>query len=71
MWQAVAIGGLIFGSIAAAMAFLITYEEYSHHYGSRAEVCKQALQMAGATLAFFLLLSLAVGGVFTVAGRIR
>ena len=40
------------------MAFLITYEEYVHHYPSKREVWKKALEAAGFTFVFFLALGL-------------
>lgn len=40
------------------MAFLITYEEYVHHYHNKREVLKKALEAAGFTLVFFLALGL-------------
>ncbi|MBI4492836.1 MAG: hypothetical protein HY690_08605 [Chloroflexi bacterium] len=61
MWQLSLVIGLAFSPIAAAMAFLITYEEWSHHQLPRAEVLKRSCQMAGVTLLFFLLVSLAIG----------
>ena len=53
--------GAIFSPLAAAMAFLITYEEYSHHGLSRAQLIRQSLGAAAVTLAFFLLVIAAVG----------
>jgi purine-cytosine permease-like protein len=44
--------------LAAIMAFLITYEEYVHHYPNKTEVLKTALKAAGFTLVFFLALGL-------------
>ena len=53
--------GIIFGPLAAAMAFVITYEEWSHHGLPRPELIKRSLQMAIVTLGFFVVLSVAVG----------
>lgn len=47
----IAIGG-IFGFLAALMAYLITYNEYMHHYQSSREPRKLASQAAIFT--FFL-----------------
>jgi uncharacterized BrkB/YihY/UPF0761 family membrane protein len=42
--------------LAAVMAFLITYEEYKHHYADKRKIWKTALQSAVFTLVVFLLL---------------
>jgi tetrahydromethanopterin S-methyltransferase subunit C len=52
--------GLIFSPIAAAMAFLITYEEYSHHYTDKKKSLKVAFEAAIFTLIIFGILSLLV-----------
>jgi len=49
---------LFFSPIAALMAFLITYGEFSHHYADRGRVFREALQMAVFALVVFLLLGL-------------
>ena len=53
--------GLMFSPIAAVMAFLITYDEYRHHYPDRAPALRHATSMALFTLIAFLLLSLLAG----------
>ncbi len=53
--------GAIFGPIAGAMAFLITYEEYGRHYLARREAVGRSLAMALVTLAFFFVLFALVG----------
>jgi len=50
--------GLFFGLIGAIMAFLITYEEYSHHYADKRKSFKHAIQTAIFTFAVFLVLTL-------------
>ena len=52
--------GLIFSPIAAAMAFLITYEEYSHHYTDKKKSLKVAFEAAIFTLIIFGILPLLV-----------
>lgn len=52
--------GLILCPIAAAMAFLITYEEYSHHYMDKKQPLKFALEAAIFTFILFAILSLLV-----------
>jgi hypothetical protein len=49
---------VILSLLGATMAFLITYEEYVHHYPSKREVLRKALEAAGFTLVFFLALGL-------------
>jgi uncharacterized protein YqhQ len=51
--------GLIFSPIAAAMAFLITYEEYSHHTDKKKSL-KAAFEAAIFTLIIFGILSLVI-----------
>ena len=51
---------LVFSPIAALMAFLITYGEFSHHYPDRRPVFREALRTAVFTLTVFLLLGLIV-----------
>ncbi len=50
--------GAVFGVIAAIMAFLIIYNEYSKHRLSRPRLWKEAL--GGSTVAFFVILSLSM-----------
>jgi len=42
--------GLILSPVAAAMAFLITYEEYSHHFTDKRKPLKFAFEAAIFTL---------------------
>jgi len=48
----------IFSPLAAIMAFLITYEEYLHHYSDKRKALKTSLEAAFFTLIFFLVLGL-------------
>jgi len=52
--------GALFSSIAAIMAYLITYSEYRHHYTENRLVIKNSLISAFITLSVFLVLSLLV-----------
>jgi len=52
---------LVFSPLAAAMAFLISYSEYRHHYPDSRRPRQLAARTAAATMLFFLALSLAVG----------
>ena len=55
--------GAIFSLLASIMAFLISYNEYQHHYPSSKLPLRMSLSTAVFTFIFFLLLSI-VGGVF-------
>lgn len=57
--------GVIFGLLAALMAYLITYNEWLHHYPSKKEPRKIALEAAVFTFIIFLVLSLFIGFIFT------
>jgi len=58
--------GLVFSPIAATMAFLITYGEYSHHYSDRKMPLKLAMEAAIMTFVLFLAISSLVGLVFRI-----
>ncbi len=51
----------IFGPIAGVMAYLITYQEYSHHFLDRREIIGRSLVTALVTVAFFVVLFALVG----------
>ena len=53
--------GLTLSPIAAAMAFLITYEEYSHHYADKKRPLQFAFEAAVYTFIIFGILSLLMG----------
>ena len=53
--------GAIFGPIAGAMAYLTTYEEYSHHHLARRDLIGRSLTTGLVTLVFFLVLFTLVG----------
>ena len=53
--------GLIFGSLGALMAYLITYKEWMHHYQSPKIPRRMALETAVFTFVFFLVVCLIVG----------
>jgi hypothetical protein len=52
--------GAIFSPIAASMAFLITYEEYSHHYPDGRKPLQLSIQAAAFTLIVLLGLSVLI-----------
>jgi cytochrome bd-type quinol oxidase subunit 2 len=53
--------GVIFGSLAALCAYLITYKEWEHHYSDRKIPRRMALETAIFTLLFFLAIMVVVG----------
>ena len=53
--------GIVFGFIAALMAFVITWHEYEKHKFTGKRLFRQAFQAAIFTFIVFLLLSLLVG----------
>ena len=56
----IVIGG-IFSFIASLMSYLITYDEYAHHYKTAKEPRKLALQAAAFTFALFFALTVGAG----------
>lgn len=57
--------GVVFGFLASLMAYLITYNEWVHHYPTKKEPRKIALEAAIFTFIFFFLISLIAGYLFT------
>lgn len=53
--------GLLFGPIAACMAFVITFGEYRKHFPDGPTAMLQSLQAAFVTLAFFVALACLLG----------
>jgi len=53
--------GLMFSPLAALMAFVITYEEYTHHYPDKRKPLRLAAQAAAVTFVVFLALSAFIG----------
>ena len=58
MTLAIFLISLPFALLAGIMAFIITYEEYSHHQLGARTVAKHALRTGVVALAFFVLLAL-------------
>jgi heme/copper-type cytochrome/quinol oxidase subunit 2 len=54
------IGGF-FGFLAALMAYLITYNEWMHHYSTKKEPRKMALEIAVFTFVFFIAIAIIAG----------
>lgn len=53
--------GAIFSPLAGAMAFLITYEEYKHHYIDKKEPIRASLRASAFAFLVFMLISLLIG----------
>jgi len=49
---------LLFSLIGSVMAFLITYEEYAHHYTDKKRPFQHAMQTAIFTFVVFLVLTI-------------
>ena len=49
---------VIFSTMAAVMAYLITYQEYRHHYLDKRDTKKAALRTGGFTFFLFLFLGM-------------
>jgi hypothetical protein len=67
MWQIFALLGCVFAPLAAAMAFLITYDEWSKHLLPRRVVMGRSLHAAAVTLVVFLVGSVVVGELLLAA----
>jgi hypothetical protein len=52
---------VIFAPIAAAMAYLITYEEYRHHFPERGRAVREGMVAALLALVVFLALGALAG----------
>jgi hypothetical protein len=58
--------GVIFGVLAAMMAFIITFGEYTHHYPDARTPRRLAMEAALVTFVFFLLMAMLAGVFFSV-----
>jgi hypothetical protein len=56
-----AVVGLVFGVLAAACAFVISYGEYKRNWSFHGSASRMALRSALVTFAFFFLAAIAVG----------
>jgi H+/Cl- antiporter ClcA len=54
------IGG-VFGFLGALMTYLITYNEWAHHYSTKKEPRKMALEAAIFAFLFLFILSVLIG----------
>jgi hypothetical protein len=56
-----AVLGLVFGLLAAACAFVISYGEYKRNWSFHGSASKMALRSASVTFAFFFVAAMAIG----------
>jgi hypothetical protein len=62
-----AVLGVVFGGLAAACAFVISYSEYKRNWNFRGSPAKMALRSAGVAFVFFFLAAIAVAFAFRLA----
>ena len=53
--------GLVFGLLAAACAYVISYGEYKRNWSFRGSASRMALRSASVTFAFFFVAAMALG----------
>jgi len=53
--------GLVFSPLAALLAFLLTYNEYQHHFPDNKKPIKMATEAAIFTFFIFMTISLLIG----------
>ena len=62
--QLSAVLGLVFGLLAAACAFVISYGEYKQNWSFRGSAVKMALRSALVTFAFFFVAAILLAVIF-------
>ena len=60
IFDIVATVGLACSIIAGLMAFVITYNEYSHHFAEKKDAVKESIEAGVVTFVFFNLLTAAI-----------
>jgi hypothetical protein len=56
--------GVVFGLLAAACAFVISYAEYKRNWSFRGNAVAMALRSAFVTFVFFVLAAIGLGAIF-------
>jgi hypothetical protein len=56
--------GIVFGLLAAACAFVISYGEYKRNWNFRGSAVKMALRSAAVTFAFFFVAAMLLSVIF-------
>lgn len=67
--QLSAVLGGVFGALAGACAFFISYHEYKSNWNFRGSPAKMALRSAFVAFAFFFAAAIALGIVFQMVAR--
>jgi hypothetical protein len=62
--QLSAVLGIVFGLLAAACAFFISYHEYKNNWNFRGSPAAMALRSAAVAFAFFFVAAIALGVAF-------
>jgi hypothetical protein len=57
--------GLVFSSVAALMAFLVTYGEYSRHFMAKTRALKISIETASVIFAVFFIITIIAGFVLS------
>ena len=57
--------GVVFGLLAAACAFVISYAEYKRNWSFRGNAAAMALRSAAVTFVFFFLAALGLGAILS------
>jgi hypothetical protein len=64
-----AVLGVVFGGLAAACAYLISYHEYKSNWSFRGSAAKMALRSAMVAFVFFFAAALVLGVLFQMVAR--
>ncbi len=67
--QLSAVLGAVFGSLAAACAFFISYHEYKNNWNFRGSPAKMAARSAAVAFVFFFIGAIALGIAFQMVAR--
>ena len=59
--------GVVFGLLAAACAYVISYAEYKRNWSFRGSAWKMALRSAAVTFVFFFLAAFLIAAAFKLA----
>jgi hypothetical protein len=64
-----AVLGAVFGTLAAACAFFISYHEYKNNWNFRGSAAMMALRSAAVAFAFFFAAAIVLGIAFQMVAR--
>lgn len=60
LWKVAVVLALVVSPFAAGMSYLITYQEYVHHFRDKRQAFWIAFRTAGAAFSFFVVLTLGI-----------